>query len=60
MVMASSLLFSYLFYLLIERPSHKLARKIRVRGARNVSDFKKVALDASPELNPSAEKVVGL
>lgn len=60
MVMASSLLFSYLFYLLIERPSHKLARKIRVRGARNVSDFKKVAVDASPELNPSAEKVVGL
>jgi peptidoglycan/LPS O-acetylase OafA/YrhL len=60
MVMASSLLFSYLFYLLIERPSHKLARKIRVRGARNVSDFKKVAVDASPELNSSAVKVAGL
>ena len=59
MVMASSLLFSYLFYLLIERPSHKLARKIRVRGARNVLDFKKVAVETSPELNPSPNEVVG-
>jgi len=59
MVMASSLLFSYLFYLLIERPSHKLARKIRVRGACNVSDFKKVAVETSPELNPSPKEVVG-
>ena len=32
-VMASSLFFSYLFYLLVERPSHKLARKIKVRTA---------------------------
>jgi peptidoglycan/LPS O-acetylase OafA/YrhL len=25
--------YSYVFYLLVERPSHQLARKIRVRGA---------------------------
>jgi len=31
LVMGSSLLFSYLFYLLVERPSHKLARRIKVR-----------------------------
>jgi peptidoglycan/LPS O-acetylase OafA/YrhL len=36
LVMASSLAFAYLFYLLVERPSHNLARRIRVRGAQNV------------------------
>lgn len=36
LVMTSSLLFSYIFYALIERPSHRLARKIIVRGARQV------------------------
>jgi peptidoglycan/LPS O-acetylase OafA/YrhL len=59
LVMSSSLLFSYLFYVLIERPSHKLARKIRVRGARNVSDIKRVAVTAPPELNPSEKEIVG-
>jgi peptidoglycan/LPS O-acetylase OafA/YrhL len=33
LVMASSLIFAFAFYILIERPSHRLARKIKVRGA---------------------------
>jgi peptidoglycan/LPS O-acetylase OafA/YrhL len=38
LVMASSLVFSYVFYLLVEKPSHALARKIKVRGARQLAD----------------------
>lgn len=34
LTMAACLGFSYLFYLAVERPSHSLARKIKVRGAR--------------------------
>lgn len=41
LLMGSSLLFSYLFYTLVERPSHKLARRISVRGARNLADVEK-------------------
>jgi peptidoglycan/LPS O-acetylase OafA/YrhL len=59
LVMASSLLFSYLFYMLIERPSHKFARKIRVRGAQNASGLERVTLNASSELDPSAKEAVG-
>ena len=59
LVMACSLLFSYLFYLLIERPSHKLARKIRVRGARNVADLGRVAVNTSPELTSPARESTG-
>jgi len=33
-----SLLLSYVFYLLVERPSHKLARKIKVRGTPKVAE----------------------
>ena len=33
LIMAANLIFSYLFYLAVERPSHILARKIKVRGA---------------------------
>jgi peptidoglycan/LPS O-acetylase OafA/YrhL len=33
LTMASSLAFAYVFYVLIERPSHRLARKIKVRAA---------------------------
>lgn len=32
--MSSALAFSYLFYLLIERPSHRLARRVRLSPAR--------------------------
>jgi peptidoglycan/LPS O-acetylase OafA/YrhL len=32
MVMAGALVFAYMFYLLVERPSHKLARKFKVRS----------------------------
>jgi peptidoglycan/LPS O-acetylase OafA/YrhL len=39
--MASSLGFAYVFYLLIEKPSHQLARKIQVYGmTRNVESLK--------------------
>ena len=31
LVMSANLIFSYLFYLAVERPSHKLARKFKVR-----------------------------
>jgi peptidoglycan/LPS O-acetylase OafA/YrhL len=34
LIIAANLIFSYLFYLSVERPSHNLARKIKVRGAR--------------------------
>jgi peptidoglycan/LPS O-acetylase OafA/YrhL len=33
LVMGTCLAFAYAFYLLVERPSHRLARKIKVRGA---------------------------
>jgi peptidoglycan/LPS O-acetylase OafA/YrhL len=59
LLMASSLLFSNLFYLLIERPSHKLARKIRVRGARIASDLEKAALNTPPERDTLAREPVG-
>jgi len=49
LVMISSLVFSYLFYLLVERPSHKLARKIKVRGAQ------KIAQSAPLEITPTQE-----
>jgi len=54
LVMASSLLISYLFYALVERPSHKLARKIKVRGAQNPVELKKEKeiILASPKQNP--------
>ncbi len=34
LVIGASLIFSYLFYLAVERPSHSLARKFKVRGTR--------------------------
>lgn len=38
LVMAACLVIAYLFYLAVERPSHKLARKIKVRGAPQAID----------------------
>jgi peptidoglycan/LPS O-acetylase OafA/YrhL len=49
LVMASSLLFSYVFYVLVERPSHKLARTIRVRTVSNSKDSKKDVFGLPPE-----------
>jgi peptidoglycan/LPS O-acetylase OafA/YrhL len=49
LVMASSLAFSYVFYLLVEKPSHALARKIKVRGARNVVDRTKESFQSPLE-----------
>ena len=39
--MTCSLVFAYVFFLLVERPSHKLARMIKVKGARNAADVGK-------------------
>jgi len=44
--MLSSLGFAYVFYLLVEKPSHQLARKIRVRGASRRVEH----MEASSEL----------
>jgi peptidoglycan/LPS O-acetylase OafA/YrhL len=52
LVMASSLLFSYTFYLLVEKPSHALARKIKVRGARNVAKRNDEMFQSSVQPNP--------
>jgi peptidoglycan/LPS O-acetylase OafA/YrhL len=41
--MASSLLFAYCFYLLVERPSHRLARKFKVRTGPTTSEAQPVA-----------------
>ena len=38
LAMAASLVFSYVFYLLVERPSHALARTIKVRNAQQIAD----------------------
>jgi peptidoglycan/LPS O-acetylase OafA/YrhL len=38
LVMAVCLGFAYAFYLVVERPSHNLARRIKVRGAQNVAE----------------------
>lgn len=42
--MASSLLFAYCFYLLVERPSHRLARKFKVRTISTPPDLQSVAV----------------
>jgi peptidoglycan/LPS O-acetylase OafA/YrhL len=52
LVIASSLLFSYTFYLLVEKPSHALARKIKVRGARNVANRNEEMFQSSVQPNP--------
>jgi len=50
--MLSSLAFAYAFYFLIEKPSHALARKIRVsRVPRTVATEKSVAVAGSMELS---------
>jgi peptidoglycan/LPS O-acetylase OafA/YrhL len=49
LVMGSSLLFSYVFYLVVERPSHKLARKIKVHGPRRLGDPNEETLAVPPK-----------
>jgi peptidoglycan/LPS O-acetylase OafA/YrhL len=51
LVMTFCLVFAYVFYVLVERPSHKLARKIKVKGARNVVDLGKDVPTIHPEQN---------
>jgi peptidoglycan/LPS O-acetylase OafA/YrhL len=57
LVMASSLAFSYLFYLLVEKPSHALARKIKVRGARNVVDWKEEKTTGPRQPGPLSKEI---
>jgi peptidoglycan/LPS O-acetylase OafA/YrhL len=42
--MGSSLLFAYCFYLLVERPYHRLARKFRVRTVPTPTEVQPVAV----------------
>jgi len=58
LIMGSSLLFSYLFYVVVEGPSHKLARRITVRGARNASDLRKSPRTIADIAVPSGESLV--
>jgi peptidoglycan/LPS O-acetylase OafA/YrhL len=44
-VMLCSLAYAYVFYRLVERPSHQLARKIRVYGTRRAVPTEKPALE---------------
>ncbi|HKI12211.1 MAG TPA: acyltransferase [Candidatus Acidoferrum sp.] len=58
LAMASSLIFAYAFYFLVERPSHRLARKIKVKGARNVVGSGKDTQSLPSEKNPLAKEAV--
>jgi peptidoglycan/LPS O-acetylase OafA/YrhL len=58
LVMAFCLVFAYVFYVLVERPSHRLARKINVKGARNHVDLVKDTPIIHPEQNPSPKAAV--
>ena len=51
-VMICSLVFAYGFYLLVERPSHDLARKIKVSGPQNVKGLEKAALTLPSTQSP--------
>ena len=57
-VMASGLSFSYLFYLAVERPSHNLARKIRMRGADRRFEQIQVTAQATKGKEPVTEGAV--
>ncbi len=55
-VLSCSLVFAYAFFLLVERPSHKLARTIKVNRARKVANPDEGTQSNSPEKNPLAEE----
>jgi len=55
-IMACSLVFAYVFFLLVEWPSHKLARKIKLRGAHNAAASGKDTLNLSAEHKPLAKE----
>ena len=57
LVMASSLAFAYAFYILVERPSHIVARRIKVRGARNVVDLVKNGEVVSTEVSAERDEL---
>jgi|SRR5580692_2229756 peptidoglycan/LPS O-acetylase OafA/YrhL len=58
LVIASGLLVSYIFYLLVERPSHNLARKIRVQGGRRKTEQTQEADSAPGKVDPVPEHPV--
>jgi peptidoglycan/LPS O-acetylase OafA/YrhL len=55
-LMTCSLVIAYVFFQLIERPSHKLARMIKVKGARNAVDLGKESQSLSGEEIPLAKE----
>jgi peptidoglycan/LPS O-acetylase OafA/YrhL len=59
LVMTSCLVFGYTFYVLVERPSHKLARKISLRDARDTGEIEKGTGNIPPEFSHSTKEVVG-
>jgi len=63
LTMSSTLVFAYVFYTLVERPSHQLARRIKVRGARNAVEWRKEAVvapaDVPVEQNSLAKEAIG-
>ena len=55
-ILTCSLVFAYVFFLLVEWPSHKLARRIKVQGARNVAGLGKDAQSLPLEKNQLAKE----
>jgi peptidoglycan/LPS O-acetylase OafA/YrhL len=51
-IMTCSLVFAYVFFLLVERPSHKLARKFRVKSAGKALELEKGSQSLPLENNP--------
>jgi len=60
LLMASSLFFSYVFYALVERPSHKLARRIKVRTVQSSKGLKMDALGISAEPHARPKETSGI
>jgi peptidoglycan/LPS O-acetylase OafA/YrhL len=56
LMMSSCLAFAYAFYVLVERPSHKLARKIKVRIAGPTQDARQDAVRVPSEENPLSKE----
>jgi peptidoglycan/LPS O-acetylase OafA/YrhL len=59
LVMTSCLTFAYVFYVLVERPSHKLARKISIKGSRGAIPSGKEMGTILPEMTPPSKEVAG-
>ncbi len=58
--MLFSLIFAYAFYVLVERPSHRLARMVKLRGARETSETRNPTLQAFPDLKAPEKELPGI